>query len=180
MVEVKRQPKPKKVQAVKALSEKLGRSKSALLAGYEGLTVLELTELRAELFREKAEFHVVKNNLAKIAFRDRKVEGLDDLLAGPTAVAFSYEDPVSAAKVLSKFAKDHEKLVLKGGWLEGKRLGPSEVKALASVPSRQELLGRLAGALQGPLRGLVGVLSGPPRKLVYALNAVAAAKAKTA
>jgi large subunit ribosomal protein L10 len=176
----KREPKQEKVQVVEDFTKRVQSAKSAVITGYSGLTVEEVTDLRAKLFHAKVEYHVVKNNLARIALNKCNITVLDDLLTGPTAIALAMEDAVAPARVLSKFAKDHEKLSVKGGWMEGRKITVQDIKALANLPSREVLLAKALGSMKSPISGIVQVLAGPARKLVYALNAVAQAKEKTA
>jgi len=176
----KREPKQEKVEAVSAFYDRLQQAKSAVVTGYTGLTVEEVTQLRAQLFHAKVEYHVVKNNLARIAFNKHNITVLDDLLTGPTAIALAMEDAVAPARVLSKFAKDHDKLSIKGGWLDGQLITDKDIKALANLPSKEVLLAKMLGSMKSPISGIVQVLAGPARKLVYALDAVAKAKAQAA
>jgi large subunit ribosomal protein L10 len=176
----KREPKQEKVEAVEKILDRVRASKAAVVTGYTGLTVEEVTELRAKLFHAKVEYHVVKNNLARLALNKANITVLDDLLVGPTAIALAMEDAVAPARVLSKFAKDHEKLSLRGGWMDGRKITVQDIKAMANLPSREVLLGKMLGSMKSPVNGIVQVLAGPARKLVYALNAVAQAKGKTA
>ncbi len=169
--------RPEKEATVSQVREKFEKSVSVILADYRGLNVQEVTELRKKLRDAGIEYKVIKNTLTSRAAKDAKIEGLDQFLSGPTALAFSYEDPVVPAKILSTFAKDHKKLELKGGILEGKVLEKDSVKALADLPSREALLGQIAGLFQSPMRGLVTVLSGPLRNLAYATEAVRKQKA---
>jgi large subunit ribosomal protein L10 len=180
LAENKREPKQEKVQAVQDFLKKVQASKSAVVTGYSGLTVEEVTQLRAQLFHAKVEYHVVKNNLARLALNQANITVLDDLLVGPTAIALAQEDAVAPIRVLSKFAKAHDKLTLRGGWLEGRKLSVQDIKILANLPSREVLLAKLFGSMKSPVTGIVMVLAGPMRKLVYALNAVKELKAKTA
>ncbi len=181
MTEVKkREPRPEKVAVVEDFMKRVQASKATVITGYSGLTVEEVTDLRAKLFHAKVEYHVVKNNLARIALNKANVTVLDDLLVGPTAIALAMEDAVAPARVLSKFAKDHEKLKLKGGYMDGKLITVQDIKALSNLPSREVLLGKMLGSMMSPISGFVRVLAGPTSKLVYALNAVAQAKGKTA
>ncbi len=176
----KREPKQEKVEAVEDFSKRVQASKSAVVTGYTGLTVEEVTDLRAKLFHAKVEYHVVKNNLARIALNKCNITVLDDLLTGPTAIALAMEDAVAPARVLTKFAKDHEKLSVKGGWMDGRMVTVQDIKALSNLPSREVLLAKALGSMKSPISGIVQVLAGPARKLVYALSAVAEAKSKTA
>jgi large subunit ribosomal protein L10 len=176
----KREPKPEKKEAVQMFLDRVQKSKAAVVTGYSGLTVEEVTQLRAQLFHAKVEYHVVKNNLAKIALNKANITVLDDLLVGPTAIALAMEDAVAPARVLSKFAKDHEKLSLRGGYMDGRKITTQDIKALSNLPSREVLLAKMLGSMKSPVTGIVQVLAGPARKLVYALNAVKEMKAKTA
>jgi len=162
----------KKTQAVSELKEKLSSASSAVLVDYRGLTVAEDTRLRTDLRGAGIQYKVVKNTLTKRAAGEVGIEGLDDYLEGPTAVAFGFDDPVAPAKILSKFAKDHKALEIKAGILEGKVLDLDQVKNLAELPSREELLAKVVGGFKGPLYGLVNVLQGNLRNLVYVMNAV--------
>ncbi len=174
----KRQPKPEKVQAVEELKKWVQASKSAVITENSGLTVEEVTDLRAKLFHAKVEYHVVKNNLARIALNQCDITVLDDMFAGPTAIALAMEDAVAPARILTKFAKDHEKLKVKGGWMDGRKVSFEDIKAMSNLPSREVLIAKALGSMKSPMSGLVQVLSGTTRKLVIALNAVAQAKEK--
>lgn len=164
--------RPEKEAAVSEIQDRLQRSAAVVLADYRGLNVQEVTELRKKLREAGVEYKVSKNTLTSRAAQAAAIDGLDQYLTGPTAMAFSYADPVAAAKVLSTFAKDHKKLTLKGGILEGKVIDFNAVKALADLPSREVLLAQVVGVMQAPLRGMATVLAGPMRKLVYAVDAV--------
>ena len=166
-----------KEATVSQVAEKLNKSQSVVLADYRGLNVLEVTELRKKLREAGVEYKVIKNTLTSRAAKVANIEGLDEYLSGPTALAFGYNDPVTPAKILATFAKDHKKLELKAGVLEGKIISTKAVTALAELPSREALLGQIAGLLQSPMRGLVTVLSGPLRNLAYATEAVRKQKA---
>ena len=180
MGENKREPKQEKIDVVDSFTQKVQASKSAVVTGYSGLTVEEVTQLRAQLFHAKVEYHVVKNNLARLALNRANITVLDDLLVGPTAIALAMDDAVAPARVLTKFAKDHEKLSVKGGWLEGRLVTIQDLKALANLPSREVLIAKALGSMKAPVTGIVRVLAGPVNKLVYALSAVAEAKQKQA
>ncbi|TCL54302.1 LSU ribosomal protein L10P [Hydrogenispora ethanolica] len=169
--------RPEKEAAVSEIQEKLQKSKAVVLADYRGLNVQEVTELRKKLREAGVEYKVAKNTLTSRAAKSVSIEGLDSYLSGPTALAFGYNDPVTPAKILSNFAKDHKHLELKGGILEGKVIDFNAVKALADLPSREALLGQVAGLMQAPLRGMATVLSGPIRNLVYAVEAIRKQKA---
>ncbi|NLW46543.1 MAG: 50S ribosomal protein L10 [Firmicutes bacterium] len=170
--------RPEKEAKVSEVQQKFTMAKSVILADYRGLNVMEVTELRKKLREAGVEYRVVKNTLTSRAAKAANIDGLDQLLSGPTALAFGIEDVVVPAKILAEFAKDHKKLELKGGVLEGKVIDLAAVNELANLPSREALLGQLAGMLQAPIRGLVTVLSGPLRNLTYAVEAVRKQKAE--
>jgi large subunit ribosomal protein L10 len=176
----KRQPKPYKVEAVAELTERLKLCKSLVVTVNAGLTVEEVTQLRSLLFKEKVELRVVKNSLAKIAMKQVDIQQMDDMMVGPTALALAMGDSIAPARVLSKFAKEHDKLSLRGGWMDGKTLSDKDVKAIANLPSREQLIARALGSMMAPVTGYVRVLAGIELKLLYALNAVKDQKAKTA
>jgi len=161
-----------KAPIVQAIKEKIEASQSLVLADYRGLDVAEVTELRVKLREAGVEFKVVKNTLTRLAANEAGIEGLDQYLEGPTAVAFGIDDAVAPAKILSEFAKTHKDLEIKAGVIEGKVIDVEGVKALADLPSREELLARVLGGMQAPMYGFAGSLQGVLRKFVYALNAV--------
>lgn len=168
--------KADKKAVIKEVEKKLKDAQSVVLADYRGLTVQQITDLRRELRSQSVDFKVYKNTLIKRAIKNKNIDGLNEYLAGPTAVAFGYDDPVAPAKVLSDFAKKYKALSVKGGLLEGGVVDASVIKALAALPSREVLLAKLAGALQAPVSGLANVLNGPMRGLAAALNQVAEQK----
>ena len=171
-------PRPDKVAVVDEVREKLDNSDGALLTEYRGLDVPGLAELRKELRAAGGEYKIYKNTLVRIAARERDLE-IDELLTGPTAIAFvgakddgSPGDAAAVAKALKEFAKNNELLVLKGGVLDGNVLSADEIKALAELPSRDVLLSQIAGLLQAPLADFVGLLDAVPRDFSYALQAL--------
>ena len=143
--------RPDKAAAVAELVDEFRNSNAAVLTEYRGLTVAQLQELRRAL-GENASYAVVKNTLTKIAAEEAGVEGFDELLAGPSAIAFVKGDPVEAAKSLRDFAKANSPLVIKGGVLDGKPLTAGEISKIADLESREVLLGKLAGALLASLQ----------------------------
>lgn len=166
------EPRPEKVAAVAEIREKLERGGTVVLADYRGLTVKDTNEIRRRLRQAGVEFKVVKNTLALRAAKEVGLDGLEAYLKGPTAMAFSGEDLVAPAKLMNDFTREFRNLEIKGGVLEGKVLTVDELKALADLPSREQLLAMLLSGMQGPIRGLVYVLSGVLRNLVYVLDAV--------
>ncbi|MFC4183919.1 50S ribosomal protein L10 [Saccharococcus thermophilus] len=141
-----------KKQIVAEIAEKFRASKSTVIVDYRGLNVAEITELRKQLREAGVEFKVYKNTLTRRALAEVGLEGLNDVLTGPNAIAFSNEDVVAPAKVLSEFAKNHEALEIKAGVIEGNIATLEEINALAKLPSREGLLSMLLSVLQAPIR----------------------------
>lgn len=164
--------RPEKAAVVEELKDKLGRAQTVVVTDYRGLNVQEITELRRQLREAGVEYRVAKNTLTTIAAREADLSELEQFLSGPTAIAFGYDEPVSAAKVISEFARLHRELEIKGGALEGNVIGVAEIQALADLPPREELLAMVARAMQGPIAGMANALQGILRNLAYALNAV--------
>lgn len=164
-------PTEKKKEQVKELTERLEEYKHLVVTDYRGMSVQDITELRQKLSEKGVIYQVVKNNLVKIALKGHNIEGLDEYLFGPTAVAFSKEEAVSACKVLVDFSKD-TKLEVKGGYSEGRPMNLDEVTALSKLPSKEVLVGKLLGSMMSPIQGVVGVLSGPMRNLVNVLDQI--------
>jgi large subunit ribosomal protein L10 len=160
-----------KSTAVEEITEEFRSSSAAVLTEYRGLTVAQLKELRRSL-GGNATYAVVKNTLTKIAAKDAGVEGLDGLLAGPSAIAFIKGDPVEAAKGLRDFAKAHPKLVIKGGYLDGKVLSAADVTKLADLESREVLLAKLAGAMNASLQQAVSLFAAPLSQAARAIEAL--------
>jgi large subunit ribosomal protein L10 len=168
-------PRAEKVAVVDEVKERLGSSDAALLTEYRGIDVGELAALRRALRDAGGEYKVYKNTLVRIASRELGLE-LDDLLTGPTAIAFvrtgSGGDPVTVAKALRDFAKGNPNLVVKGGVLGEKLLSETDAKALADVAPREELLARLAGLMAAPMQQFAGLLQAVPRDFAYGLQAL--------
>ena len=139
--------KADKATAVADIAEQFKASTATVVTEYRGLTVANLAELRRSLGASTT-YTVAKNTLVKRAASEAGVEGLDDLFAGPTAIAFITGEPVDAAKALKKFAKDHKQLVIKGGYMDGAALSVAQVEKIADLESREVLLSKLAGALK--------------------------------
>jgi len=142
--------RPDKTTAVAELAEDFRTANATVLTEYRGLSVTSMKELRRAL-GTTTKYAVVKNTLTKIAAKDAGVEIADDLLTGPSAVAFIKGDPIDAAKSLRDFAKENPFLVIKGGFYEGKSVTPAEIMQLANLESREVLLAKLAGAMKGSL-----------------------------
>ncbi len=164
--------KETKKQIVAEVKEDLKNAKVAIVTDYRGLNVEQVTELRRALRAESVKYVVVKNTLASIATRELGMEQLDTYLTGPTAIAYGFEDQAAPAKILSKYAKNFDKLEIKGGLLQGSLLNPQQIKALAELPSRDVLLAQVAGAFASPMTGFAGAAQGILRKFVGTLDAV--------
>ncbi|WMJ76632.1 MULTISPECIES: 50S ribosomal protein L10 [unclassified Sedimentibacter] len=154
-----------KKQVVSDITEKFRSAKSIVLVEYNGLTVEKATELRNKCREVGVDYKVYKNTLMRFAFEELGYKDMTSNLEGPNAVAISFDDEVSAAKVTNDFAKtSNDTLVIKAGISEGKVMNADEVKALASVPSREVLLAQLAGVLQGNIRNLAYLLDQVAKK----------------
>ena len=149
----------KKKAVVEELAQKLKEAKSLVLADYRGLSVEQDTKMRKALREAGVEYKVIKNSIISFAVKGSELEGINKYLSGPTAIAISATDPVAPSKVLAKFAKDYKELEIKGGMVEGNIIDVAGVEELASTPSKEELLGRLIGSLQGSLYGLAIALN---------------------
>ena len=157
--------------SVAELTKNFEDSTAVLLTEYRGLTVAQLKELRNSI-RQDAEYAVVKNTLTKIAAQRAGVEGLDDELKGPSAIAFVHGDPVAVAKGLRAFAKANPLLVIKGGYFDGAALTADEVNKLADLESREVLLAKLAGAMKASLTKAAYVFNALPSKAVRTVDAL--------
>lgn len=170
--------KENKQEQVTQMHDRLVRAKAVFLADFRGMNVGKATSLRNELRNASVEYKVFKNTLLDLAAKGTEIECISPFLAGPTAIAITYDDPVGAAKVLSKFAKDPQgKFVLKAGVLSGKLLDVKQIQALADLPPREVLIAKLLGSMQAPASNFVGVLAALPGSLVRALEAIRAKKA---
>ena len=169
-----------KVAEVEELNGKFAKAKIAIVADYKGLTVPVLQELRHNLRRNDAEFRVAKNSLLIRAVEDTEYKGLQDQFVGTTAVTVSYDDPVSPAKILAEFSKDHPELKIRSASLDGKLLSVDDVIALSILPSKEVLLSQMLSVMNAVPTGLVRVLSGVPRTFLYALQAIKEQKEQAA
>lgn len=165
-------PTAQKARQIDELASNLERSQLTVVANYRGLSVSQLQDLRSGLRESNAEFTVAKNTLTRIAAERVGVVIPEEYLEGPTALMFAYEDVVAPAKALTDFVRaSRGVLELKVGVMEGHALSTSDIDALASMPPREELLGKLVGMLASPMSRAVGVLGGPSRSMAYLLNA---------
>ena len=162
----------KKQKVVEELGAKLRQMNSMFLAEYSGLNVAQITKLRKELRGVGVEFNVVKNTLLSIASEGTKAQALKDKFSGPNAMVGIYKDPVGAAKILASVSKEMPQLKLKAGFLGDQVLTPEDIARLATLPSREVLIAKFLGLLQGMPQRLVYVLSGNLNKLMITLNAI--------
>ena len=164
-------PRPEKVAVVDEVRAKLEESSAAVLTEYRGLNVSATADLRRALRDAGGEYKIYKNTLVRIAAREMGLE-LDDLLTGPTAIAFVTGDAVGVAKALQDFAKTNPALVVKGGLLGDQVLSDADVKALADLEPREVLLAKFAGLLAAPLQNMANLLEALPRNFAYGLKAL--------
>ncbi|HKU80854.1 MAG TPA: 50S ribosomal protein L10, partial [Candidatus Tumulicola sp.] len=164
-------PTARKETAIAELRDRLAGAQSLFLTDYQGLTVDEITKLRAELRKDGNTYAVVKNTLFRIAGGD-VATALDAFLSGPTGIVFAGTDPVAPAKAIKTFGDATKKLGIKAAYIDGQVVDAAQVEALAKLPPKIELIARLVGSLASPLRGLVTVLSGNQSGLVRVLNAI--------
>ena len=176
-MEQTREYRSEKVSAVATFSEKLGNAKSVFLTDYSGLSVADISELRKKFRENQTEYFVIKNTLARLGAKEAGKDGILPYLEGPTAVAISYEDPASPARVLVDFLKKHPKPEVKACLIEDEVYPGSEAEEIAKWATREELLAKIVGSLNSPIAGLVMTLAGIQRKLLYGLNAIAEKKA---
>jgi large subunit ribosomal protein L10 len=169
--------KTEKGAVVDNMADRLGRAQALVLTDFTGLKVEQMTELRQQLRDKGFEYVVVKNTLLKLASDGKPAAVLADKLSGPNGLGLSYDDPVGLAKALVDFAKANPKLQIKAGVLSGKLISGEQVGDLAKMPSREQLLSMLLGALQGVPRNLVSVLAAVPRSLMNVLKAIEEKKA---
>ena len=161
-----------KAQIIEQLREKAGRASIAIVTDFNGLTVEEMTPLRAKLREAGADYQVVKNTLARLALTDSEHAILNESLKGNCAIAIGYEDPVAVAKALADFAKDSKNLEVKFGSLEGKFLDQNGLKELAKLPTKPELLGSVLGTMNAVPTNFVCLFANLQRNFLYALNAI--------
>jgi large subunit ribosomal protein L10 len=171
-------PRPEKVAVVTEVRERLENAEAAVLTEYRGLNVPAMAKLRQDLRDVGGEVKIYKNTLLRFAARDLGLE-IEDLLTGPTAIAFAPKgadgspgDAVAIAKALKKYAGENDALVIKGGVLGTKRLSEKDVRALADVAPREQLLSEIAGLLAAPMQQFASLLDAIPRNFLYALNAL--------
>lgn len=162
----------KKKEIVTQLHEDLKKSKIVIVTDFKGLDVAAVTKLRSQLTKENIDYRVIKNTLLRRASENTSVAVLNDLFKGPSAVAISYDDPVSPAKILTKFAEENKKLEIKGGVMDGKAIDFNGIKALSALPSREVLLSQLLSVMNAVPTGIVQVLAAVPRNMMNVLNSL--------
>ena len=163
-------PNAKNIKKVDELTEKLERAKGVYLPAYIGLNVQDITDLRREFYENDVEYLVTKNTLLKIAANNSNLNDLDSVLNGSTAVAFSYEDPTSPARVIKKFTKDNELPKVKGIVIDGELIDGSEFDRIANLPTKEESIAKFAALLQSPLLKLIWALKSPMSDMTNMLN----------
>lgn len=162
---------PKNEADLKALKNRFAEADSVVLTEYRGLTVAQTTELRRSLGSD-VQYSVAKNTLLKLAAKDAGIEGLDEYLTGPTAIAFIKGEAVDAAKALKEFASKNEALIVKGGYMDGSPLTPEQVKAIADLDNRETTLAKLAGAMKGSLAKAARLFNEPASQVARLAGAL--------
>ncbi len=169
--------RPQKEAILEELVQKFHDAKSVAFGQYAGLSMLDLTNMRKEMQAQGVEFKVAKKTLIKLAAKQNGIELPDEVLEGTVGAAFSFEDVVAGAKLIKAAGKKNDAVKLLGGVMDGKVLSVQQTKELATLPSKEELLAKFVGMLQGPLRSFRGVLTGPTSSLARAFTAYAEKKA---
>jgi large subunit ribosomal protein L10 len=169
---VERTPRPEKVAVVDEVRERLDSASAVIVTEYRGLDVKAMQALRAELRQAGGSYKIYKNTLARLAARELELADLEPLLSGPTALAFVEDDVAKVAKALREFATSNENLAIKGGVLGGVVIDAAQVAALADLPSREEILAKLAGGFQAPTQKFAGLLNATVSKFGYGLQAL--------
>jgi large subunit ribosomal protein L10 len=162
-------PNAEKVEKVHALAERFRAAQGTLFSDYRGLTVKDAMELRATLRAQNASFVIAKNTLTKLAAKEAGIEGVDDLLQGPTGIVFADGDPIAGAKAFAEVARRFPALILKGAYVEGHVFDEEGAKGLSTVEAREVSLAKVAGLLQAPLSRIAYLLQAPLQRLAYAL-----------
>ena len=163
-------PSKKNIEQYENLSDKFSRAKAVYFTEYHGLKVSEITRLRNMFFKSDVEYLVAKNTLLRKVAEERKIEGLGDVLKGSTAIAISYNEPVSPAKVIKDFVKENDLPNVKGILFNGVILPGEDFKRLADMPSKDEMLAQLALMLKSPIQKFVSTISSPMQKALGVLN----------
>lgn len=161
----------KKEELLSWYTDLFSRSSAAILTDYRGLTMGDITQLRNKLREIQGEYHVTKNRLVKLALKEANLPVPEDLLEGPTATGFCFEEVPAVARVLMDFSKESKILVIKGGLLGDRIISADQVTALAELPPREVLLAQVLGTIQGPAGGITRAIAGSIRNILYVLKA---------
>ena len=161
----------KKEKLVSWYTDLFSRTRAAILTDYRGLTMAEINQLRNKLRETQSEYHVTKNRLVKLALKEAGLPVPEDLLEGPTATSFCFEEVPAVAKVLVNYSKESKTLVIKGGLLGDRIISADQVTALAELPPREILLAHVLGTIQAPAGGVARALAGSIRSILYVLKA---------
>ena len=161
-----------KTEKIDAIKSKIEKAQVAVITEYQGLTVEDITKLRREIQKTGGDYMVTKNTLAKIAVKGTEYEALAEKMTGPIALAFGFEDPVSPAKAVVKFIKESKKGAIVGAVLEGKLMTEAETRALAELPSKEELYAKMLGCINSPASGIANSVNAVMSSLVRAVAAV--------
>jgi len=161
-----------KKELVKALNARLSETEISILVDYKGLDVASMTQLRSELRKEGVRLEVVKNTLLSMASEGTDSAHIRDYFSGPNAIVTCKDDPVAPARILVKFAEGNDKLTIKAGAMKGKALGFDDIKAIAKLPAREELLSQLLATMNGVPTSMVRVLAEVPRSFLNVLSAI--------
>jgi large subunit ribosomal protein L10 len=170
-------PTTEKQRLVAEIKERLESSGGVIMADYRGLSVKAMQALRGTLRNAGAEITVYKNSLTEIAMREMDLPSMGEYLDGPTALVFTPVDPVSSAKAMIDFAKENKVFSLKGGYIDGAVVSADQIKAIAALPSREELIAKIMGSMLNPVRGFMAMANAPAGALARAFRAVADQKA---
>jgi large subunit ribosomal protein L10 len=173
---IKREPKPKKVETVRVIADKMDRASGVFFTDFRGLTVAEMTDLRRQCYQNHVEYLVCKNTFARMVLKDRGFDRALPNAVGPTGIVFGFDDPVAAAKILHDYAAKNDKLVLKGGIFEGKVISKEDIEAIKDLPSHDQAIALLLAVIQAPLQGLYNVISGVLRDFVSVVDQIAEKK----
>lgn len=169
-------PSLKNIEQVRKLSNSFEKAKAIYFTEYHGLNVEQVTKLRSMFFKENIEFKVAKNTLIKIVLKDSKINNLDELLSGSTAVAIAYDEPVSPAKVINKFNKDSDLPTVKGILFEGEYFDGDQFKKFADLPSKEELVSKFAMMINAPMSKFTSTINAPMQNLAGVLNSLKQSK----
>ncbi len=166
-----------KTEKIDEIKSKIEKAQVAVITDYKGLSVEEITKLRRDIQKDGGDYMVTKNTLTKIAVKGTAYEALTEKMTGPVALAFGFTDPVAPAKAVTKFIKDAKKGEILGAVLDGKLLSVEETKALAALPSKEELFAKMLGSINSPASGIVGSINAVMAQLTRAMAAVRDQKA---